>query len=733
MEIPFVVNARKDTGLNNSKVGIWLFLASEVTLFGGLFSGYLFLRLYADYPWPERALPILPGLINTFILIGSSVTVVFAWAALKMREWRKFQVYMSITIACALGFMVLKAIEYNAKFHHQAVRLKGGGPVEDYGILEGHLKKAELVADKFIVADDETTKKTIKENLKNKNKILIEGKVVEGEVQPGVLSTKKIAGLLAAKSEIKAANEALTKAKEPLEALAEAAAKAVEAADGAEEGTAEAKAAASAKEALATAEKNAEIAQENLEKAEDAYENLLSDLGHDKLVSYVGDSLKEFNGDAAAFEKEIFGKEKDEDFGKLGTEMVSDLKAAVSSPEYANKLVFEADKLVVTLMRPTHEAYIDDILEQAKERNFKFILSKDYALSRSGFPKEGEKLIASAGDALSVDLLDDLEDAFLDARAHDSTIRTSYEKASWAWIRDEEKIDDPGYDVIDMQVWKDRREDDKKNQAPHLYGAPSEVEFEIVRNSFAPCVLILNPSSIPVSGADQVKLRDDTVVKGRMLESPMIMKVDAIDFNSTALRAEKEGIDPAAAIETSWILTEPKLKKIWDAHQAWLKGHTKRLADKERNLKPTANDKYRVNWDQLLAYRDLDYDHAKIEKAGEDKTLKRSGIFDLNGFAGANHKVYDFPKVSIPRDKVGFESTFTPKWNTYYAIYFTITGLHGLHVIGGMIVLGYYLFFGRKMYDSNPDWLANRVEVGGLFWHFVDLVWIFLFPILYLM
>ena len=40
---------------------------------------------------------------------------------------------------------------------------------------------------------------------------------------------------------------------------------------------------------------------------------------------------------------------------------------------------------------------------------------------------------------------------------------------------------------------------------------------------------------------------------------------------------------------------------------------------------------------------------------------------------------------------------------------------------------------GRKMYDSNPDWLANRVEVGGLFWHFVDLVWIFLFPILYLM
>ena len=79
------------------------------------------------------------------------------------------------------------------------------------------------------------------------------------------------------------------------------------------------------------------------------------------------------------------------------------------------------------------------------------------------------------------------------------------------------------------------------------------------------------------------------------------------------------------------------------------------------------------------------------------------------------------------------QSMFTPKWNTYYAIYFTLTGLHGLHVIGGAIVLGYFLFFSKELYRRNPEWLANRVEIGGLFWHFVDLVWIFLFPILYLM
>ena len=92
-----------------------------------------------------------------------------------------------------------------------------------------------------------------------------------------------------------------------------------------------------------------------------------------------------------------------------------------------------------------------------------------------------------------------------------------------------------------------------------------------------------------------------------------------------------------------------------------------------------------------------------------------------------------YPHVKIPLDEVKFYSNFTPKWNTYLAIYFTLTGLHGLHVLIGALVLAYFLFFGKKMFDEDPEHLANRVEVGGLFWHFVDLVWIFLFPILYLM
>jgi len=89
--------------------------------------------------------------------------------------------------------------------------------------------------------------------------------------------------------------------------------------------------------------------------------------------------------------------------------------------------------------------------------------------------------------------------------------------------------------------------------------------------------------------------------------------------------------------------------------------------------------------------------------------------------------------IQIPRSEKRFYSNFSPSLSPYYAIYFLMTGLHGLHVVGGALVLAWFLFTGRKMYLSNPEHLANRVEVGGLFWHFVDLVWIFLFPLYYLM
>src|SRR5688572_2224732 len=80
-----------------------------------------------------------------------------------------------------------------------------------------------------------------------------------------------------------------------------------------------------------------------------------------------------------------------------------------------------------------------------------------------------------------------------------------------------------------------------------------------------------------------------------------------------------------------------------------------------------------------------------------------------------------------------FSHHLYPSTNTFMAIYFTLTGLHGLHVIGGIIVNGYFWGPGAKMWRSEPERFANRIEVAGLYWHFVDLVWIFLFPVLYLL
>ncbi len=119
MEIPYTVAARPDTGLTNGKIGIWLFLASEVMLFGALFASYVMLRAGAT-SWPAGAtyLNIPLATVNTVVLITSSITVVLAWAATVKRNLGRFRLFMGLTILCGLVFLVIKYFEYTAKFHH---------------------------------------------------------------------------------------------------------------------------------------------------------------------------------------------------------------------------------------------------------------------------------------------------------------------------------------------------------------------------------------------------------------------------------------------------------------------------------------------------------------------------------------------------------------------------------------------------------------------------------------
>ena len=121
MEIPYSVEARPDTGLTNGKLAIWLFLASEVMLFGALFSTYIILRVGAT-EWPHGELNVWLGMTNTFILIGSSVTMVMAWASLKLHDFAKHRIYLILTFVLSGVFLVNKYFEYMT---HLA---KGEGP-----------------------------------------------------------------------------------------------------------------------------------------------------------------------------------------------------------------------------------------------------------------------------------------------------------------------------------------------------------------------------------------------------------------------------------------------------------------------------------------------------------------------------------------------------------------------------------------------------------------------------
>ena len=117
--IPYTVEPRPDTGLNNVKIGIWLFLASEVMLFGALFASYILLRVGAvEWPRGHDILNVPLATLNTVILITSSVTMVMAWASLVKKNFGKFKLYQGLTVGLGFGFLIVKAIEYGTKFSH---------------------------------------------------------------------------------------------------------------------------------------------------------------------------------------------------------------------------------------------------------------------------------------------------------------------------------------------------------------------------------------------------------------------------------------------------------------------------------------------------------------------------------------------------------------------------------------------------------------------------------------
>ncbi len=105
------------------RLGMWLFLATEILLFAGLFTGYSVYRFEFSSAFAEgsRHLNITAGTANTFVLITSSFTVALALHFARVDKPRIAAVCLAITILFALTFMGIKAIEYTEHFHEHAL------------------------------------------------------------------------------------------------------------------------------------------------------------------------------------------------------------------------------------------------------------------------------------------------------------------------------------------------------------------------------------------------------------------------------------------------------------------------------------------------------------------------------------------------------------------------------------------------------------------------------------
>lgn len=96
-----------------------------------------------------------------------------------------------------------------------------------------------------------------------------------------------------------------------------------------------------------------------------------------------------------------------------------------------------------------------------------------------------------------------------------------------------------------------------------------------------------------------------------------------------------------------------------------------------------------------------------------------------NGYLTTDEKISYFSNGQIDIDK------FASRVRIFYYLYFVMTGLHALHMVVGLAIMAWLLWTAWKGYYT-PDYYMP-VEMSGLYWHFVDIVWIFLFPLLYLL
>jgi cytochrome c oxidase subunit 3 len=139
-----------------------------------------------------------------------------------------------------------------------------------------------------------------------------------------------------------------------------------------------------------------------------------------------------------------------------------------------------------------------------------------------------------------------------------------------------------------------------------------------------------------------------------------------------------------------------------------------------------------LSWKPEIAFeKDIEEAVNKGQISEEYKTALETGPRELRPTiipVNINPSADKHSHTVAPDDH--FRALDTNNAQMFMVIYFCMTGLHGIHMIVGLIMLGILLNMGRKGAFTNGN--DQPVEICGLYWHLVDIIWVFLFPLLYL-
>jgi cytochrome c oxidase subunit 3 len=132
---------------------------------------------------------------------------------------------------------------------------------------------------------------------------------------------------------------------------------------------------------------------------------------------------------------------------------------------------------------------------------------------------------------------------------------------------------------------------------------------------------------------------------------------------------------------------------------------------------------------QDTAENETHTDEAAHDKTAADAEHKQEG--ENHEHAEGDHAHGDAHAAGGPMNDHGPDpSTLSRDIGTFFSIYYCMTGLHAIHIIGGIIALS-WLYWRSLLGQWRSDYFGP-VDYVGLYWHLVDLIWIYLFPLLYL-